>query len=375
MVQYCCVLPHMGRGASILVFRLEVNMVQDPLSKQGPRGVHLVGSVPLGTAEEVFRLTSSLLGGRLRRIPDGETGVRSDWIGWQYRVFVNNPSFEALPRDPNVYGRQPQVKMRAPVSADEIAFPDGLGYADVALASYAVFSQLKQAGALSASTRFQVCLPTPLAPITAFVATQDQARVAPAYERAMFAELEKITAAIPHADLALQWDVAVEFGIMETGTPTYLEDVKKTILVQLVRLGGRVPADVELGYHLCYGDAGHRHFVQPKDTALLVEVANAVSAGVTRPIQWVHMPVPIDRSDDAYFAPLRDLKLHPETEFYLGLVHIADGVEGTRRRIAAAQRVVASFGVATECGFGRRPPETIPDLLRIHSEVAAPVSA
>jgi len=33
------------------------------------------------------------------------------------------------------------------------------------------------------------------------------------------------------------------------------------------------------------------------------------------------------------------------------------------------------FGVATECGLGRRPPETIPDLLRIHSEVAAPVQA
>lgn len=48
-----------------------------------PYGVHLVGSVPLANAEEVFRTTSSILGGRLRRIPDGETGVRSNWIGWQ----------------------------------------------------------------------------------------------------------------------------------------------------------------------------------------------------------------------------------------------------------------------------------------------------
>jgi hypothetical protein len=30
--------------------------------------------------------------------------------------------------------------------------------------------------------------------------------------------------------------------------------------------------------------------------------------------------------------------------------------------------------VATECGFGRRPPETVPDLLRIHAAVAAPVA-
>ncbi len=57
----------------------------------------------------------------------------------------------------------------------------------------------------------------------------------------------------------------------------------------------------------------------------------------------------------------------------LGLVHYTDGVEGTRKRIEAAQRVVTDFGVATECGLGRRPVETIPGLLRIHSEVAAPV--
>jgi hypothetical protein len=29
--------------------------------------------------------------------------------------------------------------------------------------------------------------------------------------------------------------------------------------------------------------------------------------------------------------------------------------------------------VATECGMGRRPSETIPELLRIHAEVAAPL--
>ena len=54
-----------------------------PSAQGQPRGVHLVGSVPLSTAEEVFRTASSILGGRLRRIPDGETGVRSNWIGRQ----------------------------------------------------------------------------------------------------------------------------------------------------------------------------------------------------------------------------------------------------------------------------------------------------
>jgi len=41
----------------------------------------------------------------------------------------------------------------------------------------------------------------------------------------------------------------------------------------------------------------------------------------------------------------------------------------TRRRIAVAAKYASDFGIAAECGFGRRPPETIPNLLRVHSEV------
>ena len=44
------------------------------------RHVHLVGSVPLADAHEVFSTVSEALGPHLRRIPDGETGDRSDWI-------------------------------------------------------------------------------------------------------------------------------------------------------------------------------------------------------------------------------------------------------------------------------------------------------
>jgi hypothetical protein len=190
----------------------------------------------------------------------------------------------------------------------------------------------------------------------------------------MFAELDKITAALPQDELAIQWDTAVEFALWEGMTPGFFTDVKAEILKRLVRLGNRVPGNVELGYHLCYGDAGHKHFKEPKDTTHLVEVANALATGVERRINWIHMPVPRERTDDAYFAPLQHLHLQPETELYLGLVHITDGVEGTRRRIATAQRVITDFGVATECGFGRRPPETIPTLLYIHREVAGPIS-
>jgi hypothetical protein len=35
-----------------------------------------------------------------------------------------------------------------------------------------------------------------------------------------------------------------------------------------------------------------------------------------------------------------------------------------------ARRFIADFAVATECGFGRRAPETIPELLRLHVAAA-----
>ena len=81
------------------------------------------------------------------------------------------------------------------------------------------------------------------------------------------------------------------------------------------------------------------------------------------------MPVPAERSDDDYFRPLERLELDPHTRLFLGLVHDSDGVAGTRRRMATAAKFARDFGIATECGFGRRPPETIPNLLRIHAEL------
>ncbi len=102
----------------------------------------------------------------------------------------------------------------------------------------------------------------------------------------------------------------------------------------------------------------------------MVDLANRLAAGVKRSIEWIHMPVPVERDDDAYFEPLKDLGLRPETKLFLGPIHDTDGVEGTRRRIATADKFVADYGIATECGFGRRPAETVGPLLDIHAAVA-----
>ena len=85
--------------------------------------------------------------------------------------------------------------------------------------------------------------------------------------------------------------------------------------------------DVELGLHFCYGNPGGKHIIEPRDLSNLVAFCNLIVPRIKRPLTWVHMPVPIARSDDSYFASLRDLRLSEATEFYLGLVHLDDGLK------------------------------------------------
>jgi methionine synthase II (cobalamin-independent) len=197
----------------------------------------------------------------------------------------------------------------------------------------------------------------------------------PVFNTALKREIDKIAAALPHGQIAIQFDVAsAVFARLQRGEPNAYgktrEEMRTTFSRILTDLADHVPADIELLFHFCYGDSNHKHVVEPRDMGDMVDVANRLSADIKRPIQLIHMPVPRDRSDEAYFEPLKRLRLKPETELCLGLVHYTDGVLGTRRRMAAAERHAADFSVATECGFGRRDPNTIPELLRIHAKIA-----
>jgi hypothetical protein len=335
------------------------------------RRVLLVGSIPLASAREVFEMIGESLGHLVSRIPDGETGARSNWIGWQAARLAALPALERI-EYPDRYGT-----VRAKYSLKEGArFADlslaSLGYADVAVASYQAFSDLRASGRLPAACRFQVCLPTPLAIVTSYVESGDQPAMERIVEDAILSDLQRILAEIPHRDLAIQWDVAIEFAILEGVMPSHLASPLQGIVQRLARFASQLPVDVELGFHLCYGDAGHKHFTEPRDTARMVELANALAAAIPRTVHWIHMPVPRQRTDPAYFAPMRDLHTRAETEIYLGLVHLTDGVAGTTRRIKAAEQGFGGvFGVATECGFGRRSPATMPSLLALHRRAAS----
>ena len=82
------------------------------------------------------------------------------------------------------------------------------------------------------------------------------------------------------------------------------------------------------------------------------------------------MPVPIDRSDDSYFSPLNELSLSPETEIILGLIHGSQNIQQNIERIEAARVYLSKFGIATECGLGRRDVSEMPALMKLQAKLA-----
>lgn len=338
------------------------------------RHVHLVGSLGLKDAETCMATVAEILGDCCPRIPDGETGERGYWIRWQDQTFRSHPDLELVEVTQSLPGykdalKRPFYRLREGRDPQRLDLGK-LGYADEAIASYAVFTRLASAGKIAAGTRFQVSVPSPIALTCGFIVPQDRIRLEPAIERAIRADAKRMQQAIPADRLAIQWDVCHEVIGADGGPPLPYPDALADSIERLGRLCGLVGEGAQLGFHLCYGDPGHKHIVEPKSLAVCVAFANGICRASPRPVDYVHIPVPRDRGDDPYFAPLKELALPAHTRLVIGLVHYTDGVEGTRRRISLAERFVKDFDVATECGFGRRDPATIPELLRIHREVA-----
>jgi hypothetical protein len=338
--------------------------------------VHLIGSVPLSDCEQVFRRVAGELAPYLKRIPDGETGERARWIYFQRNMLEAHPAMEidtvAPPLrlhqwDGKLLREAPFIRFKPDIDLDCVRFDTG--YDRAARDSYAVFIRLRREGVISSGTRLQVCLPTPIASAYMYVSPASRDEYLRLYERDLLAALGRIVRAIPADDLSIQFDVCQEVLIFENYFPERPSDYKARIFAELGRLGDAVPRGVELGYHLCYGSPADEHLIQPVDMAILVELMNGIGHAVSRPLDFLHVPVPKPRTDPAYVAPLAQWRRRPETQLYIGLLH-HDDEAGNRARIEAARRVVDDFGVASECGWGRGDPARLPGLLAGHRHAA-----
>jgi hypothetical protein len=366
----------------------------------GDRGeVLLVGSIARPedgwSVEEVFRNSARTLGDYVSVLPDGEVGDRSAWITYIARhAYHGHPDLMTLSRHtfedwkPRHYNDQWRFAVRDGVS--EIHF-EKIGYAEEALRSYEIFRRLRDAGQIPPEIRFLVTYPLTESAVRAFFGKpRDFEIVWRAYNDAVRRELAALADAIPHQELAIQFDMAretaavegIEFNFPDSDLRHVPQEPLERCCSALNELTPAVPHDAWLGLHVCYGSLGHKegespdsaHFKPIPDLAVAVRMANAAVRAVARPAQYVHMPVQLADLRDEFYAPLERLEIG-DVRLYLGLVDLSDGIDGALRRVEVARRHAPSFGIGTPCGWGRRPlSQKVQDLLDLNRDVARAVA-
>lgn len=347
--------------------------------------VLLTGSVPRRPASEVFAIAGRYLGHALRRVPDGE---QNGWTVAAWATFAENPVLEPGRLVPMTDAGSPFHDMRAQYyrlrdgrRAEELRL-EPFGVAATALDSYRQLQEHTQHGRFRPGIRFQVTIPSPATIGGPLELPHDV--VLPAVEAAMLAEVREVARSIPAQELAIQFDLAAELELEEARrrpdafdapfcdviNETWGAWTAETLAASVARVADAVPAEAELGFHLC----GLWH-IDPRggqDMRVHRDFANLLAERVHRPISYVHV-ASIPEHGAADYAVLSELRLSPDTELYLGLIHRGDGVAGARRRIEAARTVRDGFGVAHFCGLGPMfgvTPDRLDEVLELHREVA-----
>jgi len=106
-------------------------------------------------------------------------------------------------------------------------------------------------GTIASGTRFQVSLPTPFGVLGHAIVPEELGDLLPYFEEVYRAEIAAIASAIPPADLAIQWDLAIEIiGALLGRAPSLcerfpIEDLAKSI----ARMSESIPREAEIGIH------------------------------------------------------------------------------------------------------------------------------
>lgn len=125
------------------------------------QGVHFVGSTPFKDPTEVFDKASPL-GSRIKRIPDGETGIRHLWTEFQRETWGNDREDITLSMSSYKMNKEecpPEEGEKLIASLP----PANTRFDDFALESYPLFKTAQEQGKIPSNAKFMVTFPTPLA--------------------------------------------------------------------------------------------------------------------------------------------------------------------------------------------------------------------
>ena len=336
------------------------------------RRVLLVGSLPFDDEASAMARAIELVGDRLISLPDGEIGERSQWVAGLAGRLAEQPSlFDVV--DPGTMNEQgfpvdfdSTARLRSRLGPTELGERLQLGYDTAALRSWRHFERLRSEARLP-RLRMQVGLPTGLGIAVSVLSTARALRYARAFTACLEREAAEIARVIGAENLVFQIEAPIEV-VAAHRVPRSAAGLAARSVADLVR---RLPPQVPIGVHLCYGDLNNLALIAPDNFDRLVHFAKALIRRwpVSRTLAYVHLPFAAGASpppvDPGAYRALRGLNLPAGASLVAGFVHEQLALESLTDVLLTIERARGSRGdVACACGLGRRSTETAEELMQ-----------
>lgn len=324
------------------------------------RKLHLVGAWPGRNPDHAMELCLDQLAPYLRRMSDGETGDRHQWITVPGDALRSNPDLE-MTKDGGWtdYTDISAFRVRDGVTMD----PDNvrLPLARAFEGSFPAFKVLRERYGRG-DLAFQVGIPAPLDLAIYFLgdATFTDPSIMEALTRAHIREIERIHA--QGADeVVFQIETVVGLVAVAQAPDDQQPDVAAQMAGTFKDLVARSPEGARFGIHLCLGDFHHKAYGAMRDVRPLVLLANEFARDFPagRSLDFVHAPFaaaakpPIP--EESFYAPLQDLQLPDDVRFIAGFIHESLDLPAHQRLLERIERFAGrEVDVSQACGLGRR---------------------
>ena len=320
------------------------------------RSVHLVGTLPAGSAMDAFAWVTSILGHSIGpSMPDGETGDRRDWVNRLVEGLRSHPDLE-LVRDGRwtSYTDTPAFRVKR---GHRLRWID-LDYAAEFEKSWPVYEDM----VAGSGRRLQVGIPGHLdvAAIAFGFNLPVALRNLGPFRDATIREMGAIWGR-GSSNVVYQLELPIEL-IMLSKLPVPAQPAAaKRFAREVLRLVEAAPLGARIGLHLCLGDLNNEALGDPADAGPLVTLANAIMAEwpAGRVLEYVHVPFARGSEpaslDPDYYAPLSELALPAGVRFIGGFIHEDRTIkEQTMIRDQIEHILGRPIDVAASCGLGRR---------------------
>lgn len=302
-----------------------------------------------------------LLGPHLRLLPDGETGVRRNWILNVMRELERHPDLaEGRAGDWSDYDHLSRLKVRPGHRLDGRTLD--LGYVAAFEEGFGVLEKLAAARGRD-DLVFQVGMPGDLDFTLFALGPAAVLRYRKAIRTALLQEIEAIHARAG-SKVVFELELPVELVLL-TQLPKVLRPAIAAFLARgVAAMVAQAPTGARFGVHLCLGDLRNKARGKLTDAGPLVTLTNALAKAwpKDRQLEFVHVPlaagdVPAP-SLGPFYEPLGKLRLPAEVRFIAGFVHEKRTVTELGVTLHAIESAAGrQVDLATACGLGRRTPE------------------